>query len=288
MEHNLRQSIGVSGATGFIGKRLAERLSAMNVFPVFFGRTNPGLGDFVAFDFAGEKQPILPPLENFVHLAAYIPENQSDSNLMACESVNGFGTMRLLESLDKTHLKRFVNVSSCHIWDPTHSGTIKNAYEGSKLSGELFVNAYAARYEFEAINLRLSYVYGPGMKHGRMFRIFLEKALANKPIRLFNKGKDEIFLIYYDDVADAILSVLKADRLDGTFEISDTTPYKTEAIARAVLEVVDSKSQLEFVDGKPGPSWRPNPSETLRPFGFVPKTTLKTGIQALIEADYSK
>ena len=284
-------NVGVTGATGFVGKTLIRHLHDLDTQDNLFilGRKPvDSNANFIYFDLMEETSSTkIPKLDCLVHIASYIPDNQTSRDILPAELVNGKGMVRLLELLDKSSLKKVINISSCHIWNPGEPDIINNPYEGSKLSGETFLNAYAKFYGFEALNLRLGYVYGPSMNHGRMFKTFIEKALNDEPIHLFNRGEDEVHLIFVEDVAEAISEALRSNLNSGTFDICNKMPTSTAEVVETILNFTNSNSNVTVdEDSRPSITFELNPDLTKEKLGFSPKTTVAEGIKRILKEEY--
>ena len=280
--------LGITGGSGYLGRsltqRLAERGEAAAVVQI--GRSDPGAARFVPFDMSAGRVGDLPALERIVHAAAFVPPDQRGADRLDCESVNGKGTRALLHALDKAPLRRVVNISSAHVWDTEQPATPTNAYEASKLSAELFLHAYARHHGFEAVNLRMGYVYGPGMVHGTMFRVFMRNALANRPIDLFREGKDRLHLIHRDDAVDAIIAALDTGELHGTFDICSPRAVTTLEVARTIIELTGSASECRLQSGGAVPAPRRlDTRAALRAFGFEARVDLGEGIATMLREE---
>lgn len=283
--------VGITGSSGYVGSLLSKRIEEENKFDriIHIGRSDPGYSDFIEFDM-GKDEPLsdnFPAINKMVHTAAYIPTQQDNSSLLECEVINGKAMLNLLRFLEKDRLNCFINISSCHIWNPNQNKLINNAYEGSKLSAEIFLKAFAANYGFNYLNLRFSYVYGPFMKHGRMFRHFIKQALDNKAIDLFNEGKDEIHLVHRNDAVDAILMALQKKDISGTFDICNYEAVTTLQIADAIVSLTGSKSDIRLMkNDKMSSSFYLNPEYTEKELGVKAKISLEDGISSILKEEY--
>lgn len=277
--------IGISGSTGYLGTRLRRRLRPDAGQVVSLTRRDPGDGsDFVHFELETGIAGAVPPLHRVAHLAAFVPSHQDASSCLECESLNGGGTLRLLEALDRSVLQVFVNASSCHLWNPAEEGLILDPYQGSKRSAEMLVDAYAHRYEFAAIHLRLPHVYGPGMARGGMIEVFLRRALDGEPLEIFNEGRDRIHLTYCDDAVDAMVAALGSEGVSGAFDIGPREPVSVLEIARAILEVTDSRSEIVARPGGPrSVELSLDPEPALEALELGSYTPLQTGLAATLD-----
>ena len=242
--------LGYTGGTGFVGstfiRRCRKTFTENGVLSL--GRRNSGFGDFEYFDFSlDSNSSVVHSIETFVHIASYIPLNQGRTGDFSAESSNGKGMIRLGEKLDLSFLKRFINVSSAH-YNDEKTGLLCNPYEASKFSAEMILNAFAFHYGFSLVNLRVSYIYGPGMHHGNLFRLFIKKALSGETIHLDNKGENRINCIFHTDIVDAIFDCIEDDSLVGNYYACGRKSISVKEIAQLIKKMTRSSSEIMLED----------------------------------------
>ncbi|CDX19256.1 NAD-dependent epimerase/dehydratase family protein [Mesorhizobium sp. ORS 3324] len=245
----------VTGASGFLGSHVLERLAAM-------GRPALGLGRdaarCAALEAAGHRlirhdlaQPldgVLDPrvgkVERIIHCAAL---SAPFGRLQDFELANVAATRNLLDFARRQGVGRFVHISSpsvCFAFrdqlgltedmalpDPV------NHYARTKREAEKLVLAAPA---IHPVVLRPRGIYGAG---DRALLPRLIKAAKSRPLPLFRGGRAAIDLTHVDDVVDAVMAALAAPRqAEGeVFNISggEVLPVRRiadEACARAGIE----------------------------------------------------
>ncbi len=208
----------VTGATGFIGGRLAERLAATGVKVRALVR-NPaqsahlaGLGiEVVPGDIT--RPETLPPAvagcRLIFHAAAWVSETGSRSQVWA---VNVAGTQNLLNAaLAAGAITRFVHVSSCAVYGSLQQFNITeatpmrrrgNLYADSKVAAEEAVfQAYRER-GLPVVAARASQVYGPGSAQFTIRPVTVIK--AGKMV-LVDGGRYLCKPVYIDNLVDGLI-----------------------------------------------------------------------------------
>lgn len=278
--------IGITGYSGFVGNEVTRLMQeGHSVYTI--GRANTRENHIPFTLGEGFSDYSVPDLDCIIHIASHIPHFQTDPDILTCEVPNGGGMLKLLEGINKEKLVKFINISSAHIFDNHLSGLISNPYEGSKLSAEIFLKAYACRYGFGFCNLRLAYVYGPGMKHGKMFRIFIEKALKNEPIILNNEGKNKIHLAHVYDVARIVHKCLMNISVTGTYDVCNPQAVTTLDIAQTIIRLTRSKSRIILQkDAKEPEYYHLNPEKIIKESGIGSFLQVEEGIITMLKEEY--
>lgn len=210
----------VTGATGFIGCRLAQILSGLNHEVVATGRTaNPveaerrarleklGIGvaegSLLEGGFAGR---LVQGADAVIHLAAAQHEgNVPDSYF---RQTNVEGTRALISAAVSAGVRRFVYGSTIGIYGSARDGELdenspprpENIYGQTKLEAEQVVLGYAARLEI--CIARISETFGPG--DFRLLKLF--RAIDRGAFAMLGSGKNLRQVIYVDDLAQGLLS----------------------------------------------------------------------------------
>lgn len=204
----------VTGATGFIGFHVVQRLVAQGHEVEALVRSESkatglkNLGVRLIFGRLNELKKAaisLPPAEAVIHLGGIIKAK----NPQAFMTINAEGTRDLLESLDLSYLQKFVFISSISargpnlMWTGVGQGPV-SAYGRSKKRGEEIVRDSSGRFHIAVV--RPPIVYGPGDQTTlTLFKMF---ALGFFP--LIAHQNQRVSFIYVDDlvsvIVDAVLS----------------------------------------------------------------------------------
>lgn len=221
--------IGITGGSGFIGKRLVQRHLARgdNVRVLTRNPSDNSLPDEVEL-FPGDLTLPEARFENFVdgvdvlyHCAAELRD------VSRMEAVNVLGTRRLIDAAAQ-HVHRWVQLSSVGAYGPVRQGIVteqspeqpSGPYEVTKTRADALVRQAATHGAFEAVLLRPSIVYGEGMPNRSLYQwlAMMERGL------FFFMGPEgaSANYIHVDDVVAALeLCATHAHAAGNTFNLSD-------------------------------------------------------------------
>jgi UDP-glucose 4-epimerase len=227
----------VTGAAGFIGSTLVDRLIADGHDVVGVDDMSSGKMANLASARAANKERrgafsltrmsvVDPGLAGVVararpevvcHLAAQIDVRKSVADPVNDATVNVLGTINVLDACRRAGVRKVVFTSSGGSIYGTQtklpvSERVRPApespYAASKASGELYLNAFAAMYGLEYTALALANVYGPRQDpHGEagVVAIFGTAMLTGKPTKVFGDGGNTRDYVFVDDVVEAFV-----------------------------------------------------------------------------------
>jgi len=225
----------VTGAAGFIGSHLCERLLQA-------GNTVVGLDALIPYyapelkeanlvgcrhqqRFALQRLDLrhddlaaaLDGVEVVIHLAAMpgLPRSWTDFDLY--ESCNVRGTQRLLEAVrGLPHLHRFIYASTSSVYGRFGSGdeTLPtrpiSPYGVTKLAAEQLCRAFAEELNLPLVVLRYFSVYGPRQRPDMGYNRFVAALLAGQPLTVFGDGLQVRGNTYVTDCVEATVAVVQA------------------------------------------------------------------------------
>jgi dihydroflavonol-4-reductase len=243
----------ITGATGFIGSRLAlyahscglcvtalglvrnetERARSRELTDAGLTVVNANLDDVGTLRFVLNSQDVV------VHLAAA----QHEAHLPEAhfQSVNVEGTRRLLQLAEETGVRRFVYGStigvygeaSTHELSETDAVAPTNPYTRSKVDAEQV--ALEAAERLEVVVARISEVYGPGDL--RLLKLF--RAIEQGTYRTIGDGRNLRQPIYIDDLCHALINLACSSGCAGeTFILAGDERLTTDAMAAAIGRAV--------------------------------------------------
>ncbi len=237
LERPGRPSLLITGATGFIGGRLAERLVADGHSVRCLVRAGSDtsrltelgvelvVGDLSdASSLAGAAEGV----DAVFHCAALVSDWATVEEI---SSVNVAGTRNLLNACARASVRRFIHLSTTDVYghpggreiDESHTpARFSNWYAQTKLEAEAEVRHEARAGSLEAVILRPATVYGPGSADvvGEIAR-----AIEAGHMLLIDGGQAIAGLCYVENVIDAALLALEHEAAPGNaFNVSDGLP----------------------------------------------------------------
>ena len=234
----MARTVLVTGAAGFIGASLSERLLQRGDRVVGIDNLNdyydPSLkqarlrqieaiapagawrferlaledGDALMALFAEEEPSVV------VNLAAQAGVRYSLENPAAYIQSNLVGFGNLLEGCRHHGTENLVYASSSSVYGgnqnlPFHEqqpvSHPVSLYAASKKANELMAHTYSHLYGLPATGLRFFTVYGPWGRPDMAPMLFARAILAGEPIKVFNHGKMQRDFTYIDDIVEGVL-----------------------------------------------------------------------------------
>ena len=221
----------VTGAAGFIGSHLTERLLAegnevVGIDNLSVGR-HKNLASFEGNDrFRFLELDVNDPraaaafegVDVVYHLAALADIVPSIEHPEAYFRANVDGTFATLEASRAAAVRRFVYAasSSCYgipdTFPTPESAEIRPQYPYAltKYLGEALVLHWSATYKMPAISLRFFNVFGPRARtsgtYGAVFGVFLAQKLAGRPYTVVGDGRQTRDFTYVTDIVDGLVT----------------------------------------------------------------------------------
>jgi nucleoside-diphosphate-sugar epimerase len=236
----------VTGADGFVGKRLVERLSHEHSVCAFslFDREVPGASELVVGDIVKDLSGLARKRFDVVyHLAAVLDETSPD-----LWSVNVEGTRNILELCKNRKIERFITLGPIGVLGETREPAKEDLpynpttnYEKSKAEAERVIMDYKLRYQIPYTIMRSTIVYGPN----EFWKQIIEAARKGYPV--IGAGSNAFHLVYVDDVIDALLLALDVKAKNQIYHIAgpDVLSYKeTYALIAKLLGAEMTKSTI--------------------------------------------
>ena len=217
----------VTGATGFIGSHLAERLVRDGyqvrclVRPTSDITSLDGLdvelatGDLTS---ARSLERVVEGCHYVFHCGAMVSDWATPKEV---SRVNVEGTRALLSASAAASVRRVVHFSSTDVYgypggveiDETYAATsFRNWYAQTKLQAEAEVRRFAAAHDLDAVILRPSTVYGP---RSREVVLEIARAIRGGHMMLIDNGRAIAGLCFVDNLVDATLLAMHHDDARG-------------------------------------------------------------------------
>ena len=301
--------ISVTGAEGFIGSHLCERLmeAGHDVRALVNYNSQGSIGWLEEVHHYGSSlevvfgdlrdrattDEICRNVDAVAHLAALISIPYSYSNPQSYVDVNVSGTLNLLESL-RGSSSRLMHVSTSEVYgtaqtvpiDETHPINPQSPYAASKVGADQLVNSYVTSFEVNAVTIRPFNTYGP-RQSTRAFigSVMSQLSSGTRELKLGNLEPTRDFT-YVTDTAHAMLLALESSNgigevfnLGSQFEISmRELLHKIRSVCNVEFEVDTSqallrppKSEVERLIS--------NSSKARQKFGYSPEFDGEKGLE---------
>ena len=309
----------VTGAAGFIGMHVAERLLdrgeqviGVDVFNDYYdprlksarAARLEGLDGFkmVRADIADHAQMRAlvsdAGVKRIVHLAAQAGVRYSLENPFAYERSNLAGHLSMLEAARHNGVTHLVYASSSSVYgdrplegsgfredDPTVNPV--SLYAATKRSCELMSQSYAKLYGFPQSGLRFFTVYGPWGRPDMAYFSFTQKIVRGEPIEVYGEGKMARDFTYIDDIVDGVVAVLDRPPARGVHEvynIGDSQPVglmEMISTLETALGVSANKIMRPMQPGDVTATYA-DISKLNALCGYQPKVPLKIGLEKFV------
>jgi len=248
----------VTGAAGFIGSTLADRLLAdgarvtgVDAFtdyydPALKRRNLEGALRHPAFtllelDLSSADLTRLPDVDVVFHQAAQPGVRASWGREFSHYALhNVLATQRLLERYHPAKLERFVYASSSSVYGdaerfPTPESTLPrpfSPYGVTKLAGEHLALLYGRNFGMPVAALRYFTVYGPRQRPDMAFHRFCRAMLAGDPITVYGDGRQSRDFTFVSDAVEANVRAWKRAAPQGVYNVGGGSQVEVlEAIA---------------------------------------------------------
>ncbi|MCD8080899.1 MAG: GDP-mannose 4,6-dehydratase [Bacteroides sp.] len=243
------KTILVTGAAGFIGANLSQRLldEVEDVMVIGLDSVNDyydvsikeyrlkQLSGYSAFTFIkgniADKELVTSVFEQYrpevvVNLAAQAGVRYSITNPDAYVESNLVGFFNILEACRNYPVEHLVYASSSSVYGSNkkvpYSTDDKvdnpvSLYAATKKNNELMAHAYSKLYDIPSTGLRFFTVYGPAGRPDMAYFGFTDKLRAGKTIQIFNYGNCKRDFTYIDDIVEGVIRVMQKapDRATG-------------------------------------------------------------------------
>jgi len=300
-------NILVTGAAGFIGSHLSERLAdlghtvrGLDCLTEYYPRQ---LKELNVHDLQSRGVAFLPldlseddlsdavrDIEVVYHLAAQ-PGISATTFYQTYVRNNLTATYRLLEAVNELPtLRGFVNTSSSSVYGSDATGDEASepkptSYYGvTKLAAEQLVLAYARDHGLPACSLRLFSVFGPRERPEKLYPKLIRCMLEDTEFPLYEGSEHHVrSFTYVGDIVDGMVAVLhNLDRCKGEiFNIGTETAITTGEGIRIVEEIMGQRARISRVPKRAGDQLRTHADikKARGVLGYNPITTTEEGLR---------
>lgn len=299
----------VTGAAGFIGSHLCERLldsghevTGLDCFVPYYpkpfkDRNLAGLAKRPGFRFlpldlrSDSLESAAEGAEVVFHLAAMPGLEKSWTDFDGYLGCNVTATQRLLEAVRKSSsLRRFVYGSTSSVYGKYASGDETmptrpvSPYGVTKLAGENLARAYLDTFGTPVVVLRFFSVYGPRQRPDMAYNIFIRALLAGEPVTIFGDGEQVRGNTFVTDCASAVAASAGAT-VGETYNVGGGESVSIREVLARLEAISGKRFVVNHREARAG-----DQKSTLADTGKIraelkwePKTPLDAGLRAQFE-----
>lgn len=298
----------VTGAAGFIGSHLTERLLAS-------GRTVTGIDSFDHYYARAVKEANLASVRGragFTFVEGDLLEVDLPRVLEGADRVfhlasrpgvrggwgpefdqyvrnNVFATHRVLEACAQSRVRRVVYGSSSSIYGnqpegPTSESALPrpiSPYAVTKLTAEHLVYLFHQERSLDTVALRFFTVYGPRQRPDMAFHKFIRAIRSGSPITLYGGGNWRRDFTFIDDIVDGIVAAAERAEPGATLNLGRGAPCTLWEAVRALEGIVGHPIEVhlgEAPGGEPSSTWA-DTRRAAEQLGYQPRVSLPEGLR---------
>jgi UDP-glucose 4-epimerase len=251
----------LTGASGFLGRRVAELVFAGGHDVVSIGRSAPDQAEPTAVHFiradltdgvevrraAGEAGDV----DSIIHLAAMVPKNVGQDDAATAFATNLMGTVHVFGAFGRAEQANIV-ASTAEVYGlPEGHGKLREEseprplswYGASKVAAEVYCRTLEHHDHMHIAILRFTVLYGAGDTIERAIPNFVRNAVRGEPIGIFG-GEELRDYLHVEDAAQAVI-VAWQRRLSGTYNVGSGHGVAVRDAADAVLRISGGSSTIE-------------------------------------------
>ena len=299
----------ITGAAGFLGSNLANRLAAA-------GHTVRGVDDLSTGDPAAlipevhftrgdvNDRPklwtLLQDVDCVYHLAARVLVPESVLYPREYNEANVGGTVSLMEAMRDVGVRRVVFISSGAVYgdqtvQPVNEDALPNPrspYAVSKLAAEYYVRTIGSLWGIEAVCLRVFNAYGPGQHlppvHAPVIPYFLRQSAQDGTIVIHGDGAQTRDYVYVDDAIHAMAAAATAEGINqAIINVGSGVETSVRDLAQLAIRVTGGAPEVVTNPRNEGGPARlcADLSKARRLLNYDPQVPLERGLQLTYESD---
>ena len=309
-----KKSVLVTGAGGFIGSHLTERMvelgANVKAFVRYNSRNDWGLLELLPKEKLGKIEVIMGDLKDadairhaakevdiIFHLGSLIAIPYSYLHPRETIETNILGALNVLTAAKENGIEKLVHTSTSEVYgtaqyvpiDENHPLQGQSPYSASKIGADKIAESFYRSFELPVAIIRPFNTYGPRQSARAVIPTIITQALTKKKVFLGSLHPTRDYT-YVDDVVEAFIKVAESPESVGevinigsNFEISiGDLANKIISLAGKNAEIITDPVRVRPQDSEVGRLWCDN-TKAKRLLGWKPKIPLDEGLKKTIE-----
>lgn len=305
------KKIFITGAAGFIGSHLTEKL--YNYFSksqfILFDKITYAANKkylkkilkknnvkFIQGDLLNLKslEKSLKNVDLALNVAAESHVDNSFGNSLIFTRTNTLGTHCFLEACRKQKVKKIIHVSTDEVYGENldkpfqENQTLNptNPYSASKAGADMMVNAYKKSYKLNITTIRANNIYGTRQYPEKLISKSIYNFLNNKKMTIHGKGNNYRFYLSVHDFCDGMLKIIKKGKYQEIYNIASDKKYKVIEVVEFIAKYLNKnfRKNIKYVNDRPfnDKIYKIN-CDKLKKLNWKTKRNLKEDMPALCE-----
>ena len=302
----------ITGAAGFIGSSLTERLLKHDNLLILLDNFNdyyPGkekqLNEILSEysqnkDYKLIKEDLVKPstltnikdeIDYVFHLAAQAGVRYSINNSSKVTYNNIVSTVNVFEySIKIPSIQKIIYASSSSVYgnpeytpvDEEHPKNPISPYAVTKLCGEIYADLYFKEYNLPITSLRFYTVYGPRGRPDMAIRKFFNLMAQNKEILIFGDGTQKRDFTYISDIIDGLILAGEKNSAKGEiFNLGGSSPIMVNELVEKMYSITKVQKKIRYIEKQKGDVelTHSDISKARKLLGFSPKVDIDVGLK---------
>jgi len=295
----MAKKVLITGVAGFIGSNLAERLIGDGYRVVGIDNLSYGIVEQIPKEVqfhnadirSKDIYPFFEGVDAVFHLAAKncLPDCQADP--VETMDINVTGMANVFEAARRAGVSKVIYAQSSVLEEGEKR--LKGFYAISKQAGQWIDDGYRDAFGLTTVALRYFNVYGPRQDYRRtsppIISKFIIKMLKNEqPLLFTDDDKNKRDFVYIDDINDFHMQCLRDENVNNKlFRLGSGKSTSMKELFNVIRRVMGSSIEPLIKERPDNPDFQPvepiaDISDTEK-LGWVPKTSLETGIAKTVE-----
>lgn len=166
---------------------------------------------------------------------------------------------------------------------------LRSCYDEGKRFAEALTAAYRRKFNVNTVIVRLFNTYGPNLRKddGRVISTFINQALNNEPLSIYDDGNQTRSFCYIDDIVSGLYQIgMSKNTNGGVFNLGSPEEVSIKELANIIISISQSPSKLiykksDFIDEPKNRN--PDISKIQSTINWKPKYALREGLELTIK-----